>query len=411
MRQILTTILTLGCFAGFAQLRHPVYNDWDAGYSVGAYGRYQVASNNITSNLVWGAFQGHELNRNQRERASSYLFNMNRLGVDLDYGIFAKHLPDSSKGLGWYINIADRTHANARFSRDFFNLVMFGNAQFADKTVDLSGLELNFMTYKQFEVGILKSISHGKGKWNLGLGLSLLTGNRDLHFKLNEASLYTHPDGEYLEGTVKGEIRSSSLASTQYFDANGLGFSTALNIGYEAKKFGIRLQTDDLGFISWSQHLKETELDTAFTFEGIEVQLLSSDPFSTFNADTILSGLVTKLEPRKYTTVVPGRLRLEGFYRVNDKDLRLYLGVQHRFAPGYVPYSYVGVSSPLPAGFFIDGRFAYGGFGSWNLGLELAKKFGNVFEVRLGTNNLEGYVLPMFGTSQSAYVTLRANFK
>jgi hypothetical protein len=90
--------------------------------------------------------------------------------------------------------------------------------------------------------------------------------------------------------------------------------------------------------------------------------------------------------------------------------MRLYAGIQYRIASSYVPYGYIGTSSPLPKGFYIDGRFAYGGFGSWHLGLELRKKFANVFEIKLGTNNLEGYVLPMVGTSQSAYVGFAAYF-
>ena len=40
----------------------------------------------------------------------------------------------------------------------------------------------------------------------------------------------------------------------------------------------------------------------------------------------------------------------------------------------------------------------------------MRKRFANVLEVRLGTNNLEGYLLPMVGTSQSAYLSLAAFF-
>jgi hypothetical protein len=95
---------------------------------------------------------------------------------------------------------------------------------------------------------------------------------------------------------------------------------------------------------------------------------------------------------------------------LKKKDVSIYAGLQYRIANGYLPYGYVGARAPLPHGFFIDGRFAYGGYGSWNLGLELRKRFGEVFEVRLGTNNIEGYVLPMFGTSQSAYISLAGYF-
>ena len=395
-----------------AQLRHPVTTDWTSGYSVGAYGRYQVATNAPSSELVWNIYQGKFLDRGSREAVSNRLQNMNGIGVDLDYGIYARHLPDSSKGLGWYINIADRTHAHGRYTRDLLNLAMFGNAMYAGETAELSNLYATFFTYKQFEAGILKQLSTKSGTWNVGVGLSFLAGNRNLELIIDEGSLYTDPDGEYLDGTLAGSIRTSSLTSSQFIDGNGLGMSAAIYLGYEGERFGISLAADDVGFLRWSKNITHTELDSTFRFEGVDINLFGSGgtSFTNLSVDSLFDGLITELESEPYLRAIPGRIRLEGFYRVNEKDLRVYAGIQHRIARRYVPYGYVGISSPLPKGFFIDGRFAYGGFGSWHLGLEVRKRFKEVFEVRLGTNNLEGYILPMFGTSQSAYISLAGYF-
>lgn len=410
MRILVIIILLVNSLSTAAQFRHPVVDFDQSGYTVGVHGRYQLSSNAISSNFVWKAYQGKFLDRKLREKASNRLGKTNGLGVDLDFGIYARHLPDSAKGIGWYINVADRTHANAVVSKDLFDLAMFGNAMFAGETAQLSELSLNLLTYKQFEVGILKSFELSKGKFHFGIGFSLLTGNRNLQIDIAEAELYTDPDGEYLDGTIKGDIRSASLNSTQYFDATGFGFSGALSLGYEAEKFGLRLDADDLGFISWNQNLKHTEIDSTFRFEGVNIDLLGGDGFANISLDTVIEGLITEREAATYSSMVLGRIRLEGFYRVNDKNVKVYAGIQYRIAHGYVPYGYVGCSSPLKKGFFIDGRVAYGGFGSFHLGLELRKKFAEVFEIRLGTNNLEGYVLPMVGTSQSAYIGLAGFF-
>lgn len=410
MRLLLIIGIVTSCLDVSGQFRHPAVSFDDSGYSVGIHGRYQVSSNAVSSNFLWKAFQGKFIDRDLREQASNRLFSNNGIGVDLDYGIYARHLPDSAKGLGWYVNIADRTHASGSFTKDLFDLAMFGNAMFADKTAQLADLNLLFLTYKQYEAGILKTFQLKSGKFHLGLGLSLLTGNRNLTLEIREAELYTHPDGEYLDGTVNGTIRSSSLATGQYFDANGLGLSGALTLAYESDKFGLRFDADDLGFIQWNQKLNETELDSTFRFEGVDINLLGGDGFASISLDTVVAGLITEKEPSSYLTIVPCRLRLEGFYRVNDKNVRVYAGLQYRVANGYVPYGYVGCSSPLPKGFFIDGRVAYGGFGSFHLGLEVRKRFAEVFEIRLGSNNLEGYVLPMVGTSQSTYISLAGFF-
>lgn len=391
-----------------AQFRNTVYSNWDSGYAVGAFGRYQASSNAITSNLLWKVYQGKFLDRNLRDKVSGMHSKMNRFGVDLDYGIYARHIPDSVKGIGWFVKIADRTHIDGKYPKNLFDVAMFGNAQFAGQNIKLSPINLNLLMYSQFEVGILKNIKKTNGTWNIGFGLSLLTGKKNLNLKIDEAELYTDPDGEYLQGVLQGTYRSASLSSGQYIATNGLGFSGSLNIGYNAAKWGIKFEADDLGLISWKKDLKQTDLDSAFTFEGVDVNLFAAggNPFNSANLDSVVSGVATNVKLDKYITSVPGRMRLEGHYNLNEKKWRLYFGVQYRIAPGYIPYAYVGTNSPLGKGFFIDGRFAYGGFGSWNLGLEFRKRFGETFEVKLGTNNLEGYLLPMVGTSQSAYVSL-----
>jgi len=396
-----------------AQFTNPIYDDWTSGYAVGAQGRYQISSNALTSNYVWNIYQGKFLERKLRETVSNKLTDANRVGVDLDFGLFARHIPDSAKGIGWFVNIADRTHANAKFPKALFNIAMFGNAMYADQTADLSDIKLTFLTYKQYELGLLKQLNKGNGNWNFGVGLSLLTGNRGLSVDITEADLYTQPDGEYLEGQIHGEVNTASLRSAQYFDANGLGVSASLHVDYQTEKFGIEFEADDLGVIYWTTKLQNIKLDSTFVFEGAEVNLFSSDgnPFSSINLDTVISGFATERQNQKFSTTIPGRFRLQGYYNLNTEKWKLYAGIQYRIASGYFPYVFVGTSSPLPAGFFIDGRFAYGGFGSWNIGLEVKKRFKNVFEIRLGTNNLEGYVLPMIGTSQSAYIGLTAFFR
>lgn len=412
MRKLFIFLQLFVFASAHAQFKDPIYSDWTPGYSVGAYGRYQLSSNAITSNLAWNVYQGKELSRKLRENVSANLTAGNRLGADLDYGIFAKHLPDSTTGIGWYVNVSDRTFASAKYPKDLFNVAMFGNASFAGQTAQLSNVEFNLLMYKQFGAGIIKTVQKEKGKWNIGFGLSFLTGNRNVQLKISEASLYTDPDGEYLEGEIHGEFRAASMGKSQYVAANGLGLSGSFSFGYQAEKFGIRLDADDLGFISWKKDLKYTAIDSVFRFEGVDVNLFSGDgdPFSSIDLDSVVNGFATVRQGSAYATATPSRIRLEGYYALNSENWHIYAGIQYRIAVGYVPLGYIGTSAPLKKGFFIDGRFAYGGFGTWNLGLEVRKRFANVFEVRAGTNNLEGFVLPMVGTSQSAYISLAGFF-
>jgi hypothetical protein len=393
-----------------AQFMHEVYDDTTAGYVVGVFGRYQMASNAISASMLNAIYTGSELTRDMRDGSSARLGESNRLGLDGDYGLFVRHLPDSVKGVGWFIRIADRYHAHANLSRDLLDLAMFGNAQFAGRTAELGNLSFNYLQYKQYEFGILKNWKRPSAEWFFGMGLSLLTGNQSAVADIPDGTLYTHPDGEYLDVEVHGVLRTSSIASTQFFAANGWGFSASAHLGMRGKRFGWMLQLDDLGMISWSERLRQHDIDTLARFEGPDIDLFATNPFASVNFDTIASRVVTSRDGERFSTVIPGSIRVEAYYALNEKQWKLYAGVQHRFAEGYFPLVYLGTSAPLPKQFFIDGRFAWGGFGSWNIGLELRKKFGKYVAVRLGSYNLEGYLMPGIATGQSAYFGLTGYF-
>lgn len=410
MRAVAIIAILLLPFTLSAQFYHEVYNDWTPGYSIGVFGRYQMASNAVTASLSNAIYTGSPLSREAREATLGLLRSSNRMGVDGDYGLFFRHLPDSAKGIGYFIRIADRYQAHTTFSDDLLNVGMFGNARFAGQTADMGPLTLQYHNYKQYEIGLLKVWEKPKTKWHLGVGLSFLTGNQAVVADFEEASLFTDADGEYLDIVLHGSLVTSSIASTQYFAGMGYGFSASVHVGMQGEKFGWTFQLDDLGMLSWGSRLREHDVDTVARFEGAAIDLFGDDPFVSVNLDTITKQLVTSRDGNGFVTPTAGSIRAEGSYRLNAKDWRIYLGVHHRFALGYFPLIYVGTSAPLPKRFYIDGRFAYGGFGSWNIGLELRKNFGGHVAVRMGTFNLEGYLLPNVATGQSAYVGLTGYF-
>jgi hypothetical protein len=396
--------------SGYAQFSHEVYSDWEGGNAIGVFGRYQIASNALSASMVNAIYSGNDLSRDLRQATSDRLTSSNRMGLDGDFGLYYRHLPDSSKGIGYFVRVADRYHAHGTFSADLLNVAMFGNARFADKSANLGDASATYLQYKQYELGILKTWKKPKATWQFGFGLSLLTGNQSLVADFPEGSLYTDLNGEYLDITLHGSVQTSSIASAQYFDANGWGFSASGHVGMQTEKFGWKFEFDDIGLISWGQHLKRHDFDTIARFEGANLDLFADDPLASVNLDSITQKMITTTDGESYVTVIPGSIRLEGSYALNAKQWKLYAGVHHRFASGYFPLIYLGTSAALPKRFFIDGRFSYGGFGSWNIGLEARKNFAGHFAIRAGTYNLEGFILPDFGTSQSAFIGLIGYF-
>src|SRR5690606_26467516 len=85
-------------FSVNAQFMHEVYDDTTSGYAIGVFGRYQMASNAMSAAMLNAIYTGNDLSREMRTNTSKRLGNSNRLGLDGDYGLYVRHLPDSAKG-------------------------------------------------------------------------------------------------------------------------------------------------------------------------------------------------------------------------------------------------------------------------------------------------------------------------
>ena len=82
--------------SGYAQFSHEVYSDWNSGNAIGVFGRYQIASNALSASMVNAIYSGNDLSRDMRQATSDRLSSSNRLGLDGDFGLYYRHLPDSS---------------------------------------------------------------------------------------------------------------------------------------------------------------------------------------------------------------------------------------------------------------------------------------------------------------------------
>ena len=79
-------------------------------------------------------------------------------------------------------------------------------------------------------------------------------------------------------------------------------------------------------------------------------------------------------------------------------------------AANYSPYIYVGTEHVFKGNFNINTRFAWGGYGTYNIGLGLSKQFGKAFKINLGTNNLEGLLIAKAANGVGAYINLIGYF-
>ena len=412
MRAIIYFLLFgLGVNASAQQL-NPFLSGSESGHTIGLYGNAQAASNVLRVKFTRDIYTGQFLERDLRQKQSDAIGSSGIVGGQLNYGLYYRHLPDSvTAGWGWGINVGATLHINAKFSKDAYDLAMFGNAQFANQTVEMSGLAFNFYDYKSFGAAVIKDFSLKTGHFRAALGVNFLLAQKHASAKFDEASLFTQEYGEYLNLSLDGTVQSNGMSDGSYFASNGYGVNANILLQLIKPKHTLNMELTDMGALFMTNAGKEVSLDTTSRFEGLELDLFSTDsePFSSLSPDSLTSLFGITNDSGAYSATLPFSIHARTEHKLADGKYIVFGGIKYRFAP-YFPLIYVGTTFNLPRHFSIQPAFGWGGYGSWNLGLEIGKRFADVASIKIGSNNLGGLILPAEATGQGGYITMEFHF-
>lgn len=412
MRAILFFLLfVLGLHASGQQL-DPFLSGSENGHTIGLFGNAHAASNTLRVKFTRDIFTGQFLDRDLRQKQSDAIGSSGIVGGQLNYGLYYRHLPDSvTSGWGWGVNIGAVIHANAKFSKDAYDLAMFGNAQFANETAEMSGLAFNFYDYKKFGAAVIKDFALKTGHFRAALGINFLLAQRHTSASFDEASLFTQEYGEYLDLALNGVVKRNGISDGRYFASNGYGVSADLLLQLVRPKHTLSLELADVGSVFMSSAGKMVSLDTTSRFEGLELDLFSTDsePFSSLSPDSLTTLFGIKNDSGAYSATLPISIHARTEHKLADGKYIVFGGIKYLFAP-YFPLIYVGTTFNLPKKFSVQPAFAWGGYGSWNIGLEIGKRFADFASIKIGTNNLEGLIVPSEATGQGGYLSMEFHF-
>lgn len=411
MRTILFILLIGLGLAASAQQIDPLLSGNESGHTIGLYGNAQLASNALSVKFTRDIYTGKFIDRDLRQKQSDAMGPAGRIGGGLNYGLYYRHLPDSvTAGWGWGLNMGATLHANAKFSKDAHDLAMFGNAQFANETAEMKDLSFNLYDYKKFGAAVIKDFSLKTGHFRVALGVNFLLGQKHSSASFDEASLFTQEYGEYLDLTLNGTVQSNGMSDGRYFASNGYGISTDIVIQLVRPEHTLSLEVTDMGALFMSGG-KQISLDTTSRFEGLELDLFSteSEPFSSLSPDSLTTLFGIKNDSGAYSATLPLSIHARTEHKLGNGKYIVFGGIRYRFAP-YFPLIYVGTIFNLPEKFTVQPAFAWGGYGSWNVGVEIGKKFADIASIKIGTNNLEGLIVPAAATGQGGYISMEFHF-
>jgi hypothetical protein len=387
--------------------------------SIEISGDYNLGSTALTNSFINTYYLGNHINDDLKNTVSKRLMGSNYFGGDLNYGLTYTHFNKDSVGLfgmkntGYFIGIKNRQHTDGKFSQDLFNIVFNGNQAFRGKTADLSNVNLNDLKYQQLEIGLVKTVTRSDKMFTIGAGLSFLNGQKSVSMIINNGSLYTQQDGEYINFTTNMDLNQSDTSRQKFGASNGFGTSAHLYFSYAtASGSNLKFEIADLGFIRWNNKSTIVHLDTTLHFEGVGVNNIFNFKDPAYTGIPSDSAYVAKylknVKHTSYTTFLPAFLQLSFNRRIDQ--FTFLTGIKYRLAANYIPYVFMGASYHINKNNKATAIIGFGGYSKLNLGLEYAHRCGHGFQFVIGSQFVSSSLFPASGSGQGAYVSVTKSF-
>lgn len=347
------------------------------------------------------------INNELKDIASEKTKEKNYLGgsFSFDFNTLFSSKNDSSETSNFYgIGLGTKLETNLRFTDDLFNLIFYGNEQFANQTLNLNKTNFNSLSYSYLEFSLGKSYLNENSKSNIWIDLGLIIGHSFSTINFNTASIFTAQNGEYLDVSL---LESSITLSDTSTSSLAKGFGAKIDVFYsrQSKNSKFLFSTENIGTIFWRNN-ESALLDTTFRFDGLEIgnifQLSDSIWDEVPKVDSLIS--VTKKSNFKSTPI-----DFSAYFR---KDLKLFyfdVLARYRLFANYTPLLRAGINFNAP---FINPGITtlYGGYGKFNFGVNTDVNLHKTLKIQIGTNNLLGVLMPNHNAGLDIYFGLKLKF-
>lgn len=228
------------------------------------------------------------------------------------------------------LSVLEKRSWSFGYSPDLINLLWNGNAQFIGETVKFSPFA-NGIHYREYRLGYANQLSD---KLSFGGAIKYLKGQRSVHLKANELSLFTDPENAYAL-VVDGQLDFRTAGYESYslnplnFKNDNYGFGFDLGVQYQASpKLRIGVSVLDIGSINWESNIESYSIDESnppATFNGFEVDFFE-DNFED-NLEERLEGFLDTLKNtfgvnesnNSFSTTLPTKLIGSIDYQYNSK--------------------------------------------------------------------------------------------
>ncbi len=290
-------------------------SDYKILYSIDA--NYFYGSDAITNQFAKEYFLGGFLTNEMKDEVSKNLFPGNKFGSDFNAGITVAQKLDTLFGLRngvSFIRLSNRIHQDAQFEDDLFEIFFRGNKNYAGKTADLGPFHFETFTYQQLTYGVEQTYTRKDKQITWSASASLNIGQKYNYFDSPGTTLYTAPDGSYLDLDLHLKIRQNDSSQSGLGSFNGFGFSGSGYVIIQDEDLNAwSFSAENLGYINWTKESAEIPIDSTFRFRGIDVSELfdfSDTLKKEISSDsTYIQAFLTERTKKSFTSMLPLNLR------------------------------------------------------------------------------------------------------
>ncbi len=367
-------------------------------------------SSSLTNKLIFGGYIDNDL----KKESSKHLRQKNNFGINLNYDV-SSFIKGNSK-FDFLIGLKNQEILNATYSKDFYNLLFYGNDSYRGLTANLENCNLNALRFQEVKFGVIMHKVDSVGK--IGVSLSFLKGEQLFYLKTNKNSgLYTSADGSELVFNSNFNLAISDTNNKRITGFNGVGASADIffetpyksNVG---KRSVLIANANNIGFIHWLNNSVQYNSDSSLHFTGYSVNNIADLKDSTLNRinrDSLLRGL-TNARTENFNTNIPTNLIIINKIYFGKQELFcLQTGFRYIFNANYKPYVFMEPEYRVK-NVILGLHVGYGGYVRLNVGTSVTWNCKNWF-LRIGSNSLQGYFVPKSSSGQGLFFSLAKKFK
>jgi hypothetical protein len=409
----LAFLLSLFSWPVLSQYNTNFLNYYLTGRSVSVHLDFEGGSSGFTNELFNKLIWGGKIDDGLKNRSSAIMRPRNTFGVAVNYGVTA--FVKGGKRFDVLIGAKNQQVLNAVYSRDLFNLMFYGNDKYRGREANLANCSVNALNFQEIKLGIVAH--HLDTNSRIGFSISFLRGEQLFHINtLRNSGLYTSPDGSEVVLHSDFRMAMSDTTKKNVTGFNGLGASADIffETPYKSKKGRncmLTVNVNNLGFIYWNLNSLQYSSDSILRFSGYQISSindLKDSALKKLNSDSVLREL-TNARHEAFNVKIPANLVLINRIYYNKNKFCLTTGFRYIFNASYIPNVFVEPEFYVGR-FILTAHAGYGGYARLTAGGSVTWNARRFF-VRLGSNQLQGFILPRYSYGQGLFFSMAVKLK